>query len=392
MGSMFFVVKGVRFFREQKGTIFSKLVLPTVLGWLITMYILGITATFYMLDEPRRGTLVVLPIFIIWFITFIILTSVINRWSKEALRIKNFYENLEKEINLRAKDLSELNLIREKQIQELSLARKREEEQVRELDKIAKRLVRRDFELWQVNERLREMDQAKSHFVSLAAHQLRTPLSGIKWTMQMMLDGDFGHLSKGQQQALVKANDSLTRLVGLIGSLLDVARIEEGRYELNFTEVRLEDVCHKVWEENTRIAKERGLSFNLILPKERLPLISGDFSNLVLALQNIVENAISYTKNGGVVDITLGKDPKDSSRVRISVKDTGMGISESQKQFVGQKFFRGDNVVKEQIQGTGLGLYIASRIIEKHGGKLEFESTENKGSIFYFSLPFIKKI
>jgi len=389
---MFFVVKGVRFFREQKGTIFSKLVLPTVLGWLITMYILGITATFYMLDEPRRGTLVVLPIFIIWFITFIILTSVINRWSKEALRIKNFYENLEKEINLRAKDLSELNLIREKQIQELSLARKREEEQVRELDKIAKRLVRRDFELWQVNERLREMDQAKSHFVSLAAHQLRTPLSGIKWTMQMMLDGDFGHLSKGQQQALVKANDSLTRLVGLIGSLLDVARIEEGRYELNFTEVRLEDVCHKVWEENTRIAKERGLSFNLILPKERLPLISGDFSNLVLALQNIVENAISYTKNGGVVDITLGKDPKDSSRVRISVKDTGMGISESQKQFVGQKFFRGDNVVKEQIQGTGLGLYIASRIIEKHGGKLEFESTENKGSIFYFSLPFIKKI
>lgn len=308
-----------------------------------------------------------------------------------ASQLKKSYLRLEDEVKKRTAELDQANIFLKKQISELSKAGEREQSQIKELDIIAKRLVRRDFELLQANERLREMDEAKSRFVSIAAHQLRTPLSGIKWTVQMMIGGDFGKISKEQKSTLSKAGDSLNRLVKLIGDLLNVARIEEGRYEFIFSEIKLEDVCKKVFEDNKPLAKSRGLIFKLALPGQPLPMIKGDFFNLAFVLENLVGNSFAYTKQGGSVEIILEKDSQDSGKARISVKDTGMGIPEFQKNLVGQKFFRADNVVREQIQGTGLGLYIVSRILEKHGSRLDFQSNEGKGSEFYFSIPFLSK-
>lgn len=308
-----------------------------------------------------------------------------------ASQLKKSYLRLEEEVKKRTAELDQANIALKKQILELSKAGEREQNQIKELDIIAKRLVRRDFELLEANERLREMDEAKSRFVSIAAHQLRTPLSGIKWTVQMMIGGDFGKISKEQKNTLSKAGDSLNRLVKLIGDLLNVARIEEGRYEFIFSEVKLEEVCKKVFEDNKPLAKSRGLIFKLTTPRQLLPTIKGDFFNLAFVLENLVGNSFAYTKQGGSVEIILEKDSQDSGKARISVKDTGMGIPEFQKNLVGQKFFRADNVVREQIQGTGLGLYIVSRILEKHGSRLDFESQEGEGSEFYFSLPLLVK-
>lgn len=308
-----------------------------------------------------------------------------------ASQLKKSYLHLEEEVKKRTVELDKADITQKEQILELSKAAEREQNQIKELDIIAKRLVRRDFELLQANERLREMDEAKSRFVSIAAHQLRTPLSGIQWTVQMMIGGDFGKISKEQKSILSKARDSLNRLVKLIGDLLNVARIEEGRYEFIFSEFKLEDVCKKVFEDNQVLAKSRGLIFKLALPGQSLPMAKGDFFNLAFVLENLVGNSFSYTKQGDSVEISLEKDPQDFKKARISVKDTGMGIPEFQKNLVGQKFFRADNVVREQIQGTGLGLYIVSRILEKHESRLDFESQEGKGSEFYFSIPLLVK-
>jgi signal transduction histidine kinase len=256
------------------------------------------------------------------------------------------------------------------------------EERVQELDKTAKLLVRRDFEFLQTNEMLRELDEAKSRFVSVAAHQLRTPISGIKWTVNMLLSGDYGKLKDETKSVLQEALTTLDRLITLIADLLDVARIESGQLAFKFRPIHIEDVCKKVFNESALQAKNRGIALKLFLPSKPLSLVRGDFENLTIALQNIVENALTYTHKGGKIEIRAKEDTHDPQKIQISVQDTGMGIPESQKSLLGQKFFRADNVVQKQIPGTGLGLYMIEKILEQHKGKLQVESEEGKGSTF----------
>ncbi len=289
-----------------------------------------------------------------------------HSFNKMASALKESYENLERKISERTHEL---------------------EKRIQELDETAKLLVRRDFELLQANDLLRELDEVKSRFVSIAAHQLRTPLSGIKWTVQMLLDGDFGRVTKEQKSALHNALVTLDRLAKLISDLLNVARIEGGQFPITFSDIHIEEIVRKVFNENIGAAESDGISMRLLLPKKPLRLVSGDFGSLVVVLQNIVENAIAYTPKGGKIEITVQSDLRDSKRVRVAVKDTGMGIPDDQKGLIGEKFFRADNVVREQIPGTGLGLYIVQKILEKHRGALEMESQEGRGSVFSFTLP-----
>jgi signal transduction histidine kinase len=261
------------------------------------------------------------------------------------------------------------------------------EERVQELDRTAKLLVRRDFEFLQTNEMLRELDEAKSRFVSTAAHQLRTPISGIKWTINMFLSGDYGKLSREQKSVLQEVLATLDRLITLISDLLNVARIESGQLAYKFLPIHIEDVCRKVFNESALQAKKRGVALNLFLPSKPLSLVRGDFENLTIALQNIVENALTYTHKRGKVEIRAKEDAHDPQKIQISVQDTGMGIPVSQKSLLGQKFFRADNAVREQIPGTGLGLYMVEKILEQHKGKLQVESEEKKGSTFTMILP-----
>ncbi|MBU0546591.1 MAG: ATP-binding protein [Patescibacteria group bacterium] len=232
--------------------------------------------------------------------------------------------------------------------------------------------------------RERIIERIKTEFVSLAAHQLRTPLSAIKWTMKMLLEGDLGPITDEQREFINKTYQSNERMIELINDLLDVARIEEGKYLYKPVFTNIEPIVKFVINsfkqeiEDRKIKLEFKKSFG-VLPKAKV-----DIEKIRLVIQNLLENAVKYTKPGGDVTVSL-KQIKD--KIEFSIKDTGVGISQDQQKRIFTKFFRAANVVRMETDGSGLGLFIAKNIVEAHGGRIWFESEEEKGTTFYFNLP-----
>lgn len=270
---------------------------------------------------------------------------------------------------------------------EIELASKLQQKQIQELDETSKRLVRRDFELQGLNEKLREMDQSKSQFVSIAAHQLRTPLSAIKWTFSMFLSEDFGKLTEIQRAAISRGAQSTDRLIKLVGDLLNVARIEGGQIVYKFEPFNVDDMVNRAMDDVSRKAEEKHITLTAVRPRRKLSAARGDDEKMQAVLQNLLENAILYTPIGGKIKIKVSE--KDKDYYQIAVSDTGIGIPESQMQFIFQKFFRAHNVVRFQLGGTGLGLYVTKRIVEAHGGTISVQSKEGKGSTFTVTLPYL---
>ncbi|MDD5032906.1 MAG: PAS domain-containing sensor histidine kinase [Candidatus Pacebacteria bacterium] len=235
--------------------------------------------------------------------------------------------------------------------------------------------------------RERAMDKIKSEFISVAAHQLRTPLSSVKWVLKMILDGDFGDITPKQKEFIGRGYASNERMIQLVNDLLDVSRIEEGQFGFKFTSEDFNNFSAVV-ASNFRDAAERsGVKLTINVGKTPL-FFSFDVQRMEVVLSNLLDNAIRYTSSGGEVSFSVSAGEKG---VIVSVRDTGVGIPEKQKSRVFTKFFRGDNVVRMQTEGTGLGLYLSKNITEKHGGKISFESEEGKGTVFNVFLPFKTK-
>ncbi len=231
------------------------------------------------------------------------------------------------------------------------------------------------------------VERMKTEFVSIAAHQLRTPLSAIKWTLRMVLDGDTGEISAEQRDLLEKTYVSNERMISLINDLLNVSRIEEGRFLYKQEPGRLEEVVRTVIESSQELLKMRKIVLSEDIP-EGLPLVEIDKEKIYLAVQNLLENAAKYTPEGGSIDISL---EKHETEVVFMIKDSGVGIPESDHERIFTKFFRGENVIKMETEGSGLGLYTTRNIINAHRGKIWFESKEGKGTAFYFSLPLARQ-
>lgn len=228
------------------------------------------------------------------------------------------------------------------------------------------------------------IEQMKTEFVSLTAHQLRTPLSAIKWTLRMILDEDLGKITKDQRDFLQKTYLSNERMINLINDLLNVARIEEGRYLYKLSLHRLEDVVQSVVNSYIDEAKKRKITLIFKKPKIKSPKLKIDVEKINLAIQNLIDNAVRYTPKGGRVTVSLKSGRKE---IELRVQDSGIGIPERQQERVFGKFFRGVNVMRMETEGSGLGLFISKNIIEAHGGKIWFESIENKGTTIYLTLP-----
>jgi len=228
------------------------------------------------------------------------------------------------------------------------------------------------------------VEKMKSEFVSLAAHQLRTPLSAIKWTLSMLLDGDLGTLTQDQRSFLEKTYTSNERMITLINDLLDSTRIEEGRYVyrpiLSDIKTQVQTVVDNFQEE----IKKRGLKIEIKIPNKDLPKVRIDEEKIRLVVENFLDNAIKYSSIGGVLGVVI---EKGKNEIKVSVSNLGIGIAEEQKKRVFSKFFRGSNAIKTETEGTGLGLFISKNIIEAHGGQIGFESEEGKQTTFFFTIP-----
>jgi PAS domain S-box-containing protein len=232
--------------------------------------------------------------------------------------------------------------------------------------------------------REKRVERMKTEFVSLAAHQLRTPLSAIKWTLKMFLEGDIGEITKEQKEFIKKIYQANERMISLINDLLDVTRIEEGRYLTRVSLANIKEIVQLVINSFREEIKKRKIKFEFKEPLEKLPQILLDVEKIKLAIENLLDNAIRYTPPEGKVTISL---KSDINKIEFSIKDSGIGIPEDEKERIFTKFFRGSNVKRLETEGSGLGLFITKNIIEAHGGKIWFESKEGVGTTFYFTLP-----
>jgi len=237
--------------------------------------------------------------------------------------------------------------------------------------------------------REKALEQMKTEFVSIAAHQLRTPLSGIKWILRMLLDGDMGALSVSQKEFLGKTYQNNERMIRLVNDLLNVARIEEGRFLHNIKKEDLVSVAVEQMDILKEEVEKNGLEFRFVKPEGGYPKAQIDKEKIFLVIQNLVDNAINYTKKG-FVELKIEFKAKEKI-FRVSVKDSGMGIAKSQKARMFSKFFRGSNAIKADTEGTGLGLFIAKNIVQAHGGEIGFTSEEQQGSEFFFTLPILQQ-
>ena len=235
--------------------------------------------------------------------------------------------------------------------------------------------------------REKAIERMKTEFVSISAHQLRTPLSAIKWTLKMFLDGDLGKITKEQREFLEKTYKSNERMINLINDLLNVTRIEEGRYLYRPVLADIVPICQSVIDSYKEEIEKKNLKFEFKKPKE-LPKVRVDIEKISLAIQNLLENAILYNLPGGKVEISL---KLKENKIEFSIRDTGIGIPKDQQKRVFTKFFRAPNAMRMETEGSGLGLFITKNIIEAHGGEIWFESEEGKGTTFYFTLPMAQK-
>lgn len=243
-------------------------------------------------------------------------------------------------------------------------------------------------QLAEKNAQLKKLDEAKSEFISIASHQLRTPLTVIKGYISMMLEGSFGQLNTQEVESLHKVYESNQRLIDLVEDLLNISRIESGRLQFNWANENMEDLASSVVDELQQNAKKKKLQLEYVAPAERLPQVKMDNEKLRQVFMNLVDNSIKYTEQGSVhVSVKLEGDS-----VVSRVSDSGMGIDPEDLPNLFQKFSRGKGMSLVHTEGTGLGLYVAREMVAAHGGRVWAESPgKGRGSTFIVSLPIIKE-
>ena len=243
--------------------------------------------------------------------------------------------------------------------------------------------------LAQANDQLRKLDNAKSEFISIASHQLRTPLTAIKGFISLMLEGSYGKMAPEQVDVLNKVYSSNERLVNLVEDLLNISRIESGRMEFQFDKWQIENICQEVIDTFVLKAKEHKLYLEYKKPDQPLPELIIDGVKVREVISNLVDNAIKYTLEGKG-GVTLKVEQRGES-IRVTVSDTGIGIPESELPYLFAKFSRGKDTSRLNTGGTGLGLYVGKTMIENNGGKIWAESDgQGLGSRFIIELPIVK--
>jgi signal transduction histidine kinase len=234
-----------------------------------------------------------------------------------------------------------------------------------------------------VNSRLRELDKNKDEFISMASHQLRTPLTTIKGYLSMVLEGDVGPVTKDERKMIQQSFDSAERMVYLIADLLNVSRLQSGKFVIENKPTNLAKLAQAEVDQLKETAGHHKLKLTLHKP-DHIPMFNLDETKIRQVVMNFLDNAIYYTPAGGSIDVIL---ELTDDTVSYTVNDTGLGVPKSEQHHLFTKFYRAGNAKKMRPDGTGLGLFMAKKVIAAQGGAIIFKSTEGKGSTFGFSFP-----
>ena len=261
-------------------------------------------------------------------------------------------------------------------------------EEVRKLNgTLEQRVSSATHELRTSNAQLHRLDEAKDEFISMASHQLRTPLTSIKGYLSMLIEGDVGEVTKEQKHMLSEAFVSSERMVRLIGDFLNVSRLQTGKFVIEKHPVDLALLVQREIDGLAQNAAARGMTFNYKRPKG-IPTLNIDENKIQQVVMNFADNAIYYSKEKAKITVSL---KKVGDFVEFKVTDTGIGVPKSEQENLFNKFFRATNARRARPDGTGVGLFLAKKVIDDHGGSIIFESTEGKGSTFGFRLPIPKE-
>jgi len=248
---------------------------------------------------------------------------------------------------------------------------------------LQKRIEDATARLQKTNEKLVALDEAKDEFISMASHQLRTPLTSIKGYLSMLQEGDAGELNEQQHNFVDQAFLSSQRMVYLIADLLNVSRLKTGKFVIEAKPTYLPDVVEGEIKQLAETAKARDLEMVFNKPTD-FPMMNLDETKIRQVIMNFADNAVYYTPNGGKITIQL---KADENNVIYSVTDTGIGVPKSEQHKLFTKFYRAGNARKARPDGTGLGLFMAKKVVVAQGGAIIFKTQEGKGSTFGFSFP-----
>ena len=237
-------------------------------------------------------------------------------------------------------------------------------------------------------DKLTKLQSVRSDIVSLSAHQIRTSLSAIKWIIKMFIDGDLGKLTAEQEGLMKRAYEDNDRAISVVSELLLANKAEDViEKPYDFKEIDLLELIDSSIFDFSGEALAHKIEVIFLKPGMQLPNVKADKEKLRIVLQNLLENAIKYSNQHGKVFIAL-RQKGDS--IEVSVKDSGIGISEEGKKKIFEKFYRDTTAQKKEAIGSGIGLFTTKKIVEDHTGKIWFESDEGEGTTFFFTLPIYK--
>lgn len=229
----------------------------------------------------------------------------------------------------------------------------------------------------------KEVDRQKTEFVSLASHQLKTPIGAIQWNMEMILDGDYGEVPSKQKEVLQETYVMSNRMNDLVTALLNTSRIEMGVFIIEPIPTNFAKLCDEVLVEmESHIAKKGHLLTTNF--DTHIPVVPADEKLLRIIYQNLISNAIKYTPDKGVINLSLKTDGQD---IIFSVANNGDPIPEADQSKIYKKMFRASNAQEQDPDGNGLGLYLVKKIVENGGGKTWFTSKKGENTVFYCSFP-----
>ncbi len=236
--------------------------------------------------------------------------------------------------------------------------------------------------------RERMIEKMKTEFISVAAHQMRTPLAATKWSLEILKENKVGELNEEQQLLVGKGYTSTVRMIKLVNSMLNADNIHSGAMDYTFADVDFSGIIQKTIAEIKGLAEKRNIKLDFSQKDQKI-ITRADEEKMQIVFQNLIDNAVKYTSPGGSVNVNCEEIEKDYV---FSVKDTGIGIPLHEQTKMFKKFVRAENAVKLETDGSGLGLFISKKIVEDHGGEIWFKSVENHGTTFFFTVPKQEKI